>query len=192
MRFVKIFVIANGALIVIGLVTLFAVSHRPGAGHVPGVVELDAPPAAVMPWLTEPARLRQWVGYLQQVEGDTSAAAVGRRQVWRMDDGQGGAVLLASRITAYAPPDSLRLHVEVPGLVEGDNAYVLTDLGGRTRLAVDGRYRHPNPIVALLEPMATPQAVNKLRGDLARLRAQVAAEARAGAAPDSPGAHAAE
>ncbi len=192
MRFVKIFVIANGALIVLGLVTLFAIGHRPGAGHVPGEVELDAPPAAVMPWLTEPARLRRWVGYLQAVDGDTSAAAVGRRQVWRMDDGQGGAVLMHSRITAYAPPETLAQHVEVPGLVEGDNTYVLTDQGGRTRLAVDGRYRHPNPIVALLEPIATPQAVGKLRGDLARLKAQVAAEARGGVGPDSSGVRAAE
>lgn len=188
MKLVKIFVIANGALIVLVLLTLFAMGRRPGAGRVAGTVEIGAPPAAVMPWLTEPAKLRRWVGWLAEVKGDTTAAAAGRRQVWVMDDGRSGALSMTTELTGYAPPDSMGVRVTVPGMVEGDNRYTLADLGGRTRLSVTGRYRHPNAMIALLEPLVTPEAAAKLRADLARLRAAVesaaAATDTAGAAAD--------
>lgn len=196
MKAVKLFVLVTGGLIVLGLLALFVASRRPGAGRVTGSVEIGAPPAVVMLWLTEPAKLRQWVGWLAEVKGDTGAAVAGRRQVWVMDDGRSGAVSLATELVEYAPPDSMRVRLTVEGLVEGDNRYVLEDLGGRTRLSVTGRYRHPNPLIALLEPLATPEASAKLAADLARLRTAFASEAAetagapadtaAGAAPAGP------
>lgn len=179
MRAIQIFVIATGSIIVLGLLALFAMGRRPGAGRVSGSVELDAPPAAAMAWLTEPAKLRRWVGFLAAVTGDTGAAAVGRRQAWTMDDGHSPALTMNTELLAYAPPDSLRRRLEVPGLVEGENRFVLEGVGGRTRLTVSGTYRHPNPIVALLEPLVTPEAQAKLQADLARLRTQVALAAAA-------------
>jgi uncharacterized protein YndB with AHSA1/START domain len=191
MRAIKIFVILSGGLIVFGLLALFIMGRRPEAGRITGIVEVDAPPASVLAWLTEPAKLKQWVGWLANVQGDTTAAAVGRRQVWVMDDHQSGAISMSTELTMFQPPDSMRVHLEVPGMVEGDNLYTLTDLAGRTRLVVEGRYRHPNPIVALLEPLATPEAAAKLKADMARLRTMIelatAEGPGAAAAPDSPG-----
>lgn len=173
MKAIQIFVVVTGAIIVLGLLALFAIGRRPGAGRVSGTVELGVPPAVAMRWLTEPSKLRRWVGWLAEVKGDTTAAALGRRQEWVMDDGKSGAITLAIEITGWSPPDSMRVKLSVPGLVEGDNRYVLEDLLAGTRLTVTGKYTHPNLVVALLEPLATPEAQAKLRADLARLREAV-------------------
>lgn len=173
MKAIQIFVVVTGAIIVLGLLALFAIGRRPGAGRVGGSVELGVPPAVAMQWLTEPAKLRRWVGWLAEVKGDTSAAALGRKQEWVMDDGKSGALTLAVEITGWSPPDSMRMTLAVPGMVEGDNRYVLEDLLAGTRLTVSGKYRHPNIMVALLEPLVTPEAQAKLRADLARLREAV-------------------
>lgn len=173
MKAIQIFVVVTGAILVLGLLALFAIGRRPGAGRVSGSVELGVPPAVAMPWLTEPAKLRRWVGWLAEVKGDTSAAALGRKQEWVMDDGKSGALTLAVEITGWSPPDSMRMTLAVPGMVEGDNRYVLEDLLAGTRLTVTGKYRHPNLMVALLEPLVTPEAQAKLRADLARLREAV-------------------
>jgi hypothetical protein len=175
MKLVKLFVIVSGGLIVLALLALFAMGRRPDAGRITGTVELDGPPSSVLPWLVEPARLKRWVSWLADVRGDSTAeAAVGRTQVWVMDDGKSGATEMVTTITAWAPPDSFRRSLSVPGLVEGENAYTLADVGGRTRLTVEGRYHHPNPMIALLEPLATPEAAAKLRADLSKLRVLVA------------------
>lgn len=173
MKAIQVFVVVTGAIIVLGLLALFAIGRRPGAGRVSGTVELGVPPAVAMRWLTEPSKLRRWVGWLAEVKGDTTAAALGRRQEWVMDDGKSGAITLAIEITGWSPPDSMRVKLSVPGLVEGDNRYVLEDLLAGTRLTVTGKYTHPNLVVALLEPLATPEAQAKLRADLARLREAV-------------------
>lgn len=192
MKAIQVFVITTGVIIVLGLLALFAMGRRPGAGRVSGSVELDASPAAVMAWLTEPAKLRRWVGLLSEVKGDTSAAVLGRKQEWVMDDGKSSALTMQIELTGWAPPDSMRVRMLVPGMVEGDNRYVLENLGARTRLSVSGKYHHPNPIIALLEPLVTPEAQAKLQSDLARLRTTIAAEAvetggAAGAPKDSLG-----
>jgi uncharacterized protein YndB with AHSA1/START domain len=181
MKILKIFVIASGSLIVLVLLSLFVASKRPDAGIVAATVELQAPPATVMPWLTEPAKLKQWVSSLADVRGDIEQAAVGQRQMWTMDDGKSGALTMTIEITMYSPPDSMRRSLLVPGLVEGTNTYELTDLGGRTRLKVVGKYHHPNPLVALLEPIVAPEAKAKLRADLAKLGVILAHEALEGA-----------
>lgn len=173
MKAIQVFVVVTGAIIVLGLLALFAIGRRPGAGRVSGSVELGVPPAVAMQWLTEPSKLRRWVGWLAEVKGDTSAAALGRKQEWVMDDGKSGALTLAVEITGWSPPDSMRMTLAVPGMVEGDNRYVLEDLLAGTRLTVSGKYRHPNLMVALLEPLVTPEAQAKLRADLARLREAV-------------------
>lgn len=187
MKAIQVFVITTGVIIVLGLLALFAMGRRPGAGRVSGSVELDASPAAVMAWLTEPAKLRRWVGLLSEVKGDTSAAVLGRKQEWVMDDGKSSALTMQIELTGWAPPDSMRVRMLVPGMVEGDNRYVLENLGARTRLSVTGKYHHPNPIIALLEPLVTPEAQAKLQSDLARLRTTIAAEAvEAGGAAEAP------
>jgi uncharacterized protein YndB with AHSA1/START domain len=187
MKALKLFVIATGGLIVLAFFSLFMMGRRPDAGRISGVVEIAAPPEVVMTWLTEPAKMRRWVGWLADVKGDTSAVSIGRKQVWVMDDGHSGAVSIQTELAAFAPPDSMRLRLEVPGMVEGENFYQLENMNGGTRLTVNGRYHHPNPIIALLEPLATPEAAAKLKADLDRLRTQVAAFTldASGAAPDS-------
>lgn len=192
MKVLKIFVITSGSLIVIALLSLFIASKRPDAGVVAATAELQAPPATVMPWLTEPAKLKQWVSSLADVRGDIEQPAVGQRQIWTMDDGKSGALSMTIEVTMYAPPDSMRRSLLVPGLVEGANTYVLTDLGGRTRLNVVGKYHHPNPMVALLEPLVAPEAKAKLKADLAKLGVILAREALEGAGSVEGAAGAAE
>ena len=141
MKILKIFVISSGSLIVLVLLALFIASKRPDAGIVTASAELQVPPATVMPWLTEPEKLKQWVTFLTEVRGDTSEVAVGTRQLWLMDDGKSGVLTMSTEVTMYAPPDSMRRSLVVPGLVEGavhDGASLLV-LGRAVTAAADPR-----------------------------------------------------
>lgn len=72
----------------------------------------------------------------------------------------------------YAPPSHLVLEISSPkGEFTGESVYQLVDLGnGRTRLDMDSRFHFQNWFANLMEPVITPAARKKMRGDSARLK----------------------
>lgn len=196
--------IALLAVLVVSVAGLWFASNRHDAGRMRGSVEIARPPEEIWPWMTRPDRLTQWVGWLDTVETDstTPAEGIGHRETWVMNDPRMKRRLrLPGTITLWEPPRELGIHVELPGMGDGDVLYKLQDLGnGRTRVEQDGRFRYADRFVRLMEPMLTPDAMRKMVADLNRLRQQVEAmpyepdsslesgDGTSGGAPDSTGA----
>ncbi len=168
------------AVFVVTAVGLWFASNRSDAGRMRGSIEIARPAEVVWPWMTDPERLPQWVGWLEAVESDSTSPAegIGHRETWVMNDPRMKEKLrVPGTITLWEPPHQLGVHVELSGMFTGDVFYKLTDLGnGRTRVEQDGRFLYGSQLAKLMEPMVTPDAMRKLVADLNRLRQKVEAE----------------
>jgi uncharacterized protein YndB with AHSA1/START domain len=181
MKWVARSLLALIVVFVVTLVGLWLASNRSDAGRMRASIEIARPAEVIWPWMVEPARLTQWVGWLEAVEDDSTSPAegIGHRETWVMNDPRMKEKMrVPGAITLWEPPNQLGVHVALPGMFEGDVLYKLTDLGnGRTRVEQDGRYRYESRLTKLLEPMITPDAMRKVVADLNRLRQLVEAEA---------------
>ena len=160
-------------LLVVAFLALLGLSFRPDAGRVEASVDIDRPAPVVYPWVTEPEKLKQWVGWLAAVESeDPGPRQVGSRETWVMDDpDRKRRMRIAAEVTALEANRLVRVHVQVPGAFEGDSEYRLEELeGGRTRLHSLGQFRYTSPVFRFMEPLITPQAKKKLSGDFTRLK----------------------
>jgi carbon monoxide dehydrogenase subunit G len=162
------------ALLLLGAVVLLAMGQRGGAGRLHDSVEIQAPPERIWPWLEESGRVKQWVSWLVDIrEGPNGFQGVGAQRVWVMRDENNGGALMEIQVTCteYAPPARVGVRTSTAGVFEGRQGYRLTDLGnGKTRVEADGQYEFQMWLARLMEPLITPQADRKMRGDLARLK----------------------
>jgi len=170
---------AAAALLVVGVLGLWAASNRRDAGRMRASIEIERAPEEIWPWLNEPEQLTQWVKWLQDVRPDTTSPAegIGHRETRVIDDPRKKEPRLeAGNVTLWEPPDQMGIHVEVPDEYEGDVLYTLTDLhNGRTRVEQDGRFTYTSRFATLMEPLITPGAMRKMFGDMKRLKEKVEA-----------------
>lgn len=174
--------ILGGALVlfVVCALGLWIASHRRDAGRMRGNIEIARPVDQVWAWMTEPAKLTQWVGWLSEVQTDSlsSPEGIGHREIWVMDDPRMKEKLhVPGTITLWEPPNQMGVHVEVPKAFEGDVLYKLTELpNGHTRVEQDGRFTYLDRFAALMEPVVTPEKMRKMFADMQRLKSKVEAE----------------
>jgi carbon monoxide dehydrogenase subunit G len=162
------------ALPLVGAAVLLAMGQRGGAGQMHVSTEIQASPDRIWPWIQESGRLKQWVSWLVDVRDvSNSFDGVGAQRVWVMRDENNGGELMEIHVTCtdYAPPERVGVRTSTSGVFEGRQGYRLTDLGnGKTRLDADGQYQFQMWLARLMEPLITPQAEKKMRGDLAHLK----------------------
>lgn len=173
MRWVWRVLIGLFAILVLGLGTLWGLSFRHDAGVLRASVEIAKPPAAVWPWITEGEKLKQWVGWLVEVR------EVGpHHDVWVMEDRNNGnqRVEIEGISTLEDPPHRLEAHTKAAGAFESDEAFLLTDLGGRTRLEMVSRDTYTQWFARLMEPLISHEASVKMVDDLARLKSKIEAQ----------------
>ena len=165
-------------LVLLAVGVLAAMGQRADAGVSRVTVEIEAPMETVWEWLEEDAKFRQWVSWVESVEYlNPDVKGVGRRTVVEMKEpGQAEAVRVEAVTTSYDPPRSVASEIRAEGVFTGTEMYRLTALdGGRTRVEVENRIRYTPWLFRLIEPLATPMADEKLRGDMASLKAHVEA-----------------
>ncbi len=178
MKWVK--VIGGGlvALVGVGLLALFALSHRADAGRMGSAVDIARPPAEVRRWFTEPDKLTQWVGWLVEVKSvGATAAGPGAQQEWFMQDPRDGGKRSSFVRTLSAEDDSsMTISIGMPAMFEGRSTATFRALpGGGTRLVSESRFTYATVFWRLLEPLVTPEAQKKEVEDLARLKARIEA-----------------
>jgi Polyketide cyclase / dehydrase and lipid transport len=164
------------SLIVIAVALLFALGHRANAGRVHVSSDFNAPAEQLWPWLTDSAKVTQWVSSLVEIREDKSKTGVGAKEVWVMRDQNnfGQPMEIEGICTEYVPLALRGVRVSVAGSFDGRQTYRIENLGnGRTRLNIDGQYHFSQWFAALLEPLITPAAEKKLGGDVARLKSLV-------------------
>lgn len=178
--------IVGGFLVVIllAVAVLFGAGYRAGAGRTHASAELNGSPDQLWPWLNEGEKLKQWVSWLVEVRGWEQGGGVGAKRVWMMKDENNGGMLMEieGTCTEYAPPSRLTVQLKSGSDFDGQQTYLLTDLGnGRTRLDVDSNYHFSSSLARLMEPLITALAEKKLVGDVARLKGLVGSKATAAA-----------
>jgi uncharacterized protein YndB with AHSA1/START domain len=164
------------ALLIIAIAVLFALGHRASAGQIHVSAELNASPEQLWPWLNETDKVKQWISWLVEVRQDRPATGVGTKQIWVMHDSNDGGkpMEIEGIYTEYRPPTRQTVQVSAAGSFDGRETYRVENLGaGKTRLDIDGSYHYSEWWAALLEPLITPAAEKKLRGDVARLKSLV-------------------
>ena len=153
---------------------MWAMGLRSNAGRTHASIEIHAAPDRIWPWLDRSDRLKQWVSWLVDVREDPHAAqGVGVHRTWVMrDENNGGELMeIPFTYTEFAPPAQMTVRASMPGLLEGQNTYRLTDLGnGRTRVDSEGRYQYQMWMARLMEPLITSRSQAKMNGDFARLK----------------------
>ncbi len=173
MKWVWRVLIGVAILMLLGVGTLLALGARSDAGVMRSSVEIATPPATLWPWLTDSEKLKAWVGWLVEVR------EIGpHHDVWVMEDRNNGnaRVEIDGVSTLEDPPHRLEAHTRTADQFEGDEAFVLTDLGGKTRLDMTSRFRFSMWFARLMEPVITHEAHAKMIEDLARLKSKVEAQ----------------
>ncbi len=162
-----------GGLLVCIVIVLLVLGRRSAAGRIRGEILINRPADTVFAWITEPAKLTQWVGGLVEVRAETPGPkAVGSRESWVMQDPrQKRGMTMTSEVTLLDPGRRIDARVGVPGMFSGVGSYTVTPMGeGASRLATDSRFAYDSWFFRLLEPVITPGATKKLLEDFARLR----------------------
>jgi hypothetical protein len=167
------------ALLILAVGVLFALGHRANAGHIHVSTELNASPEQLWPWLNDGDKVKQWISWLVEVRQDRPTTGAGTKQIWVMHDSNNGGkpMEIEGIYTEYLPPTRQTVQVSSAGSFDGQETYSVANLGaGKTRLQIDGSFHYSEWWAALLEPLITPAAETKLRGDVARLKLLVEKE----------------
>jgi uncharacterized protein YndB with AHSA1/START domain len=194
MRWILIVVGGLVGLGVLGVLTLFVLSKRPGAGDVAGAIDVDRPASEVWAWLSEPEKNKQWVAWLSAVEPKGGPPqGLGHEEIWVMDDPNSKQQYrIPGTITKWEPPHVLVRHVDLEGMFVGDYTYTLTETNGRTHVDAVVECNYTHPIWSIFEPLVTPEAKKKFDSDLARMKQLAEAAPAAAAAVSAPADSAAE
>ena len=139
-----------------------------------GSVDIARPPDVVFGWVTEPQRLKSWIGWLLEIQNVTAEQRrVGARQVWVMEDRNNNnqRMHIESELVSYRPHQHVNARLKAPGAFTGSVDYALEPLGtDRTRLNYVMTYEYEHWFAKLLEPLIAISAQQKLEEDLARLK----------------------
>jgi uncharacterized protein YndB with AHSA1/START domain len=174
MKWILYLLAAVGGVIVLGLVTLLAMGGGRGESELEASVEIARPARVVFNWITEPTRVKSWVGWMVEIQSLTPGApAVGSREVWVMEDRNNGnqRMNIAAEITRLEPERLLETRLEAAEGFTGTVTYELQPIDGeRTRLRYRGAYKFNHWLARLFEPVISRSAQQKLDEDLARLK----------------------
>ena len=180
MKWVVYTLAAVGGVIVLGLVALLAIGGGRGQSELEASIEIARPTRVVFNWITEPARVKSWVGWLVEIKSLTpGATAVGSRDVWVMEDRNNGnqRMDIAAEVTRLEPERLIETRLEAAEGFTGVVTYELEPLDAdRTRLRYRGAYTFHHWLARIFEPVISRSAQQKLDDDLARLKQHAEAE----------------
>lgn len=154
---------AVGALVVSGL--LYS-----GSKYQAEVV-IQAPAAEVYRWLTEPEKLKQWVGGLVDSRPLDDRLKPGARSVETIEDG-GVSFQMETEALEVVPEKLLtfRLSAEGDFGFEGVSRYTLSETAGATRLALTQEIRYKSFFLKAISPLLAGQVEQKLDADFGTLK----------------------
>ena len=169
MRLLKTIALTGLSAVMLLVLVMIVLGRRPGAGRNEAQVEISRPAAEVFPWLTEPAKLTQWIAGLKEstpLTGDGLRIGARSREVI-VEGGQ--RYEMESEIIGLEPNRLLAVKIVSPGF-DVDSRYDLAEQAGKTRLSYVGVARYKMWLARLMEPVVTPAAQKQLTQNLATLK----------------------
>ena len=173
MKWVLYILAGLGGLLVLTVVTLVALGSRSSAGRFETTVEIAQPAPVVFEWISEPARLKAWVGWLIDVQQVTPGTGVGSREVWVMEDRNNNnqRMDIEAEVTRHEANRLLEARLNVSEGFTGTVTYELQPLdASRTQLTYRAAFEYDHWLAKLLEPVINRSARQKSVEDLARLK----------------------
>ena len=169
-----------GGLVVIAVVVLLALGGGRGLGEYMTSIEIARPAPVVFSWITEPPRVKSWVGWLIDIKSLTpEKTGVGVREIWVMEDrnNDNQRMEILQETTRHQPNRLLETRVNVPDGFSGTIVMELEPLGeSRTRLTYRASIQFHHWLAKLMEPVISRSARQKLVEDFERLRQRAEAE----------------
>lgn len=126
---------------------------------VSSTIDIDAPPSQVWAVLTDLAAYPEWNPLFPKASGQI---AVGERLTLASRPTVGRSMTIRPKLLAVQPGTELRWVASVPGIIGGEHSYILTAVGGGTRLVQSETFR------GLLVPLSG-KAITAIEGDFAAL-----------------------
>jgi hypothetical protein len=126
---------------------------------VSSAIDIDAPPSKVWAVLTDLAAYPEWNKLFPQASGQIE---VGRRLTLATRPTVGRAMTIRPKLLVVQPGAELRWVASVPGIIGGEHSFVLTAVGGGTRLVQSETFR------GLLVPLAG-KTITAIEADYAAL-----------------------
>jgi uncharacterized protein YndB with AHSA1/START domain len=180
MKWIVYTLAAIAGLIVLAIVVLLAIGGGRGEGRYLTTVEISQPANVVFRWVTEPQRIKSWVGWLVEIRSLTPGKeGVGARAVWVMEDRNNNnqRMEIAAVYTRYEPERLIEASLDVPQGFTGTVVYELEPLdASRTRLTYRANYQYHHWLAKLLEPVISRSARQKMDEDLLRLKQKAESE----------------
>lgn len=172
--------LAVAGLLVLAVGVLLAIGGGRGRGEFETSVDIARPAPVVFTWITEPERVKSWVGWLVDIRELTPGkTGVGTREIWVMEDRNNNnqRMDIETEVTRHEPDRLLEARLNVPAAFTGTVTYELQPLdANRTRLVYRGSFQYEHWLAKLLEPVISRSAAQKLEEDLERLRQKAEAE----------------
>ena len=177
MKWVKIGLGVVAALIVLPVLALGIANLNPDSNRLNASVVIHQKPAAIWPWLHEPAKLKQWVSWMVEVRQEgTNGLEPGHSAVWVMEDRNNGnaRIEIKSVVESVEPMRRFTARLSATEGFSGNVTYSLTELpDGSTRVESDSRYHFDSAMVRFMMPLVCWQAKKKMVTDLDQLRQHV-------------------
>ena len=166
------------AIALLVFVGLLAGGGAKGQGQNSVTIEITSPSAQVFTWLTEPEKLKKWMGGLVEstplTEGGLRVGARSREVVQVGEE----RTEMEVEITALRKNERLEARITSKHF-EVNSRYILSEKSGKTRVTYIGDAQFKGFFFKLLTPLITPMAQKKLEEDFARLKQMVEAEGKA-------------
>jgi uncharacterized protein YndB with AHSA1/START domain len=179
MRWVLYALAGVAALVLMAVVVLLMIGGGRGQAELVSSVEIAQPPEVVFSWVTEPDRVKSWVGWLVEIRSLTPGTqGVGAREIWVMEDRNNNnqRMDIQSEVTRFERDRVLATRLEAAEGFTGTVVYELQPLDGtRTRVTYRGSYRFHHWLAKLLQPVISRSAQQKLDEDMARLKQRIEA-----------------
>ncbi len=168
--------------LVIGLLML--ARFRPGRGHVNASIEIHRPAAEVFRWISQPERMEQWMGGVQDIAvvsvPDPQEPVAEILHAVEINPDDHTRTDLKMVITDYVPREDFGLDISATGNPETDFAadtrYQLSENKGSTHISFESQMWYRSRLSEILEPLMTFAARRKFQRDLQRLKALVEAQ----------------
>ena len=177
MKWLRYGALALVGLIALAVLVLLALGQRKDAGRITNSIEIGRPAQDIWPWLTEPEKLKLWVGWLIEVRALTPPPhGVGSKAMWVMEDRNNNneRVEVTDEVVEYDPPRRIKVRLTSAMGFDGEGVFKLTDLGnGRTQFEQAGEYRFTSWLAKLFLPMIMHSARSKAAEDIQRLKSKV-------------------
>jgi uncharacterized protein YndB with AHSA1/START domain len=163
-----------GALLLLAIAALLVAGQRPDAGRFETSIDIARPASDVYRFVSEPAQLKRWLGWLVEVRQITpQTTVVGAREIWVMEDRNNNDQRMAidAELTRVEANRLLQARLTVPATFAGTVTYELQPLDDRrTQLTYRADFEYQHWLARLLKPLINRSARQKAVEDLARLK----------------------